>query len=87
MSPNGIKAACRVFSSTSSARPPKIQIKNHSHEKDRKKIHTMLKTIRELRLTKIQQPAIRMHCKIVFNFALRHDFPLKQDNPLLAYAS
>lgn len=26
MSPNGIKAACRVFSSTSSARPPKIQI-------------------------------------------------------------
>ena len=31
MSPNGIKAACRVFSSTSSARPPKIQIKNINH--------------------------------------------------------
>ena len=29
----------------------------------------------------------RMHCKIVFNFALRHDLALLQDNPLLAKAS
>ena len=26
----------------------------------------------------------RMHCKIVFNFALRHDLALLQDNRLLA---
>ena len=29
---------------------------------------------------------LRMHCKIVFNFAVRHDFSFLQDNRLLAYA-
>ena len=28
--------------------------------------------------------SFRMHCKIVFNFALRHDLALLQDNRLLA---
>ena len=46
------------------------------------KIETLLKKSEMYFSYCIESKDFRMHCKIVFNFALRHDLALLQDNRL-----
>ena len=41
-------------------------------------------TTETMDILKNKMQSNRMHCKMVFNFALRHDIALLQDNRLLA---